>query len=99
MAAEVERLESELAAMTAERDAWQAKFVRRLQAVDELTARAELAKRTLTMCLHWAEKDAALYEVTLAPKEMKDAINHRVTEIRKALAARFRAEAEKGGEG
>ena len=34
----------ELAAMTAERDAWQAKFVRRLQAVDDITARAELAE-------------------------------------------------------
>jgi hypothetical protein len=63
---------------------------------DALTAEKELAERTLTMCLHWAEKDAALYEETSAPEEMKNAIRHRVTVIREAMDVWSRAEA-KGG--
>jgi hypothetical protein len=38
-----------LQAMTAERDAWQQKFARRLQAVDDTTARAELAERQVAV--------------------------------------------------
>jgi hypothetical protein len=45
--------ELSLAAMTAERDAWQAKFARRLQAVDELTAHRNAFER---MCIKQADR-------------------------------------------
>jgi hypothetical protein len=89
------QLEAELAAMTAERDAWQAKFVRRLQAVDELTAAKELAERQVAiLCGHIDDYGSCC---NCPAKVLGAACSHSGESCREQLAAWSRAEASEGG--
>jgi len=85
-------LEAELADMTAERDAWQAKFVRRLQAVDELTARADLAERQVAVL---CTRLCTLVDCVRCPAKKEGC----ETKCDITTAAWSRAEAVKGGKG
>ena len=90
--------ERELAAMTAERDAWQAKFVRRLQAVDELTARAELAERQVSILAKLASERVCMVCPAYESCKIELDANPK-SKCYENMAAWSRAEAEKGVQG